>query len=374
MKQTRSLRRAVLASLALAAFVWPALLSSAPGCTAGFAPISQLTGLRVLAVAADKPYAQPGDTVTLTMTYDDTYDRPPPVIVWLGGCINPAGGDYYDCYTQIATALAGVNLADPDLADLPPGLVGVGSTFSFTVPAGILAGASSGTEFVFFAACAGTLGPAPAQSSGLAGSFPVGCFDSAGNQLGADSFVPGYTEIYSFSDGRTNANPVFVGDGLLIDDTAVPPDGGLPPDGGTLLPVVSGCSIPEDTRLLTPGCGRADPFSACLAHDLTVDVAADVAEVDPTTTGANGQPLLEQVWVDYFADNGDINVPTMLVNDPVAGLQPASTYTAEWIGPPTAGPVNIWAVLHDSRGGETVIQKTLLVQLGDDGGAGGSPQ
>src|SRR5262249_40406118 len=54
---------------------------------------------------------------------------------------------------------------------------------------------------------AGKIGPVPPSGTGKAGSFPFGCFDPDGNQLGPDSFVPGYTQVYAFEDGRVNANP-----------------------------------------------------------------------------------------------------------------------------------------------------------------------
>ncbi len=48
-----------LAGLALLASVFA-------GCSAEFDPSSRVTGLRVLAVRADNPYAPPGSTVNLT--------------------------------------------------------------------------------------------------------------------------------------------------------------------------------------------------------------------------------------------------------------------------------------------------------------------
>src|SRR5277367_7128075 len=117
MKHKNRLRRPLLESLALLAFVGPTVGS---GCGSGFAPISQVSGLRVLAVVADKPYAHPGDTVTFTMTYaDPPGDTEPPQILWIGGCVNPIGDEYYGCYEQI--------LKDP--------IIGSGTTFSVPVPA-----------------------------------------------------------------------------------------------------------------------------------------------------------------------------------------------------------------------------------------------
>src|SRR4029079_13330971 len=79
-----------------------------------------------------------------------------------------------------------------------------------------------GVAYVFFAACAGTIKPVPPDSTGRAGSFPLGCFDAQDNRLGADSFVPGYTQIYSFEDGRTNDNPPV--SGLTLDGKPIADD------------------------------------------------------------------------------------------------------------------------------------------------------
>lgn len=355
MKHKR-LRRPLLASLALLAFAGPAMVS---GCGAGFAPISKVSGLRVLAVVADKPYAQPGDTVTFTMTYAD----PPgvtetPEILWIGGCNDPAGDEYYLCYEQV--------LKNP--------IIGSGATFSVQVPADIVSrrppSAPEGSVFVFFGACVGGSimplpglldggsGGAAAAGSGLAGNFPFGCFDAQGQQLPAGNFVPGYTEIFVFRDGRTNENPVVNGLSINQADT----DAGVP-DGGT----VGACSVPEGSRLGPTGCGNPNPVKDCEAqkalYQVTVDVPPDVAEIDPSGMSQSGAPLYESVWVDYFADQGDIDTPTQLISDSDGKLQPS--FGTNWLAPPApeAGslPVNIWAVVHDSRGGETVKHEVLHV-------------
>ena len=358
MKTRHPLRRFILASLALAAFAGPA---AASGCSVGFAPISQVDGLRVFAVVADKPYARPGDAVTFHMTYDAPGSAAPPQIVWFGGCFDPDGDAYYNCYPQLASVFQGF-----DPTHLPPGLVGVGDSFTLDLPADLISSRPKpnngqpyyGVAFVFFAVCEGTLGPAPIDDAGtgLAGSFPLGCFGPDGKALGADSFVPGYTQVYAFADGRMNLNPTFTDEGLTLtnasDDAAVDVDAG---DAG-----VTTCSVPADERLGPSGCGRPDPFQACTEYQLSVHVPADVAEVDPDGKTTDGRPLNEVVWVDYFADQGNIDSPVLLINDATTGLQPA--YATNWVAPPTPGKVNFWAVVHDSRGGEAVIQTSVDVQ------------
>jgi hypothetical protein len=380
----KHVRRAILGSLALAMLAAPVLAS---GCAAGFEPISQVDTLRVLAVVADKPYAQPGDQVTLEMTYDNPSGAKP-LVAWVAGCVNPPGGQYYLCYEQLAPVLQSFASGQ-----LPPG-VGLGDTFTFTVPdmpgmQGILSppactspsARSYGVAYVFFAVCNGTLGPAPSEGSGLAGSFPIGCFDSMGNPLGENDFVPGYTQVYAFCDKRTNQNPrIAIGDGfggivvqkIDADDNLV--------SGGTVGPndTLDSCPVAEADRSTSGGCGKTDPYQACTGYQITVDVPDDVAEPDPSSTDMNGNELHEIVWVDYFADGGDIDSPVLLVSDATTGIQrgtdglgnPQNKFATRWVAPspvdvdgsPTTQTVNIWAVVHDSRGGETVATRQLTVQ------------
>src|SRR6185437_2024111 len=153
--------------------------------------------------------AQPGDTVSFEMTYVDTFGRPPPTVLWVGGCYDPDGDEYYLCYPQLEGGGLG-NIAK-----------GAGlTTFSLTLPEDIITRRPKptngdpyyGLAYVFFAACEGTLTTqAPPDSTGAAGAFPFACLDDQGNRLGADSFVAGYTQVYAFADGTTNHNPVVNG-------------------------------------------------------------------------------------------------------------------------------------------------------------------
>src|SRR6185312_15720996 len=90
------------------------------------------------------------------------------------------------------------------------------------------------------------------------------------------------------------------------------------PDGGTGAQVyaASYCDVSTAARN-APGCGKTNAFSACTTYDVSVEVPDTVADYDP----ANG--VYETVWVDYFADQGDIDTPVLLVADAV---------------PPTQGP------------------------------------
>lgn len=359
-KQARSpWRRPILATIAALAFGGPA---AASGCGASFTPISQIDGMRVLAVEADKPYASPGDTVTFQMSYYDGYVDPenpngatrPVQIVWLGGCFDPEGDQYFQCYSQIAPLLQGLNPNGP-----LPDFVGFGDTFSLKLPEDIVTRRPQppsgtpwyGIAYVFFAVCAGRLGPVPAEGSGAAGSFPLGCFDSDNNRLGAESFVPGYTQVYVFADGRTNANPTITG--MTIEKKTIEP-------GLDKAAEIEACDVPDDQRLGPYGCGKEDPAKTCGDFEIEVVVPEDVAETDPDAKNSDGTYLKEVVWVDYFADRGNLDTPTTLVSDATTGY--IKKHSTKYVAPAEPGPVNVWAVVHDSRGGQSIIQRYLRVK------------
>lgn len=348
-------RRKVLGALALLTLAAPFAPS---GCGVNFDPISKIEGLRVLAVVASEPYAQPGDDVTFKMSYEDINpDDPsgPPrkiQITWIGGCFDPDGDQYYNCYSSLEDLFASVKSGDT--SNLQYFATGTGlETFKMKVPSDIITrrtkpstGPWYGTAYVFFAACAGELKPVPQEGSGAAGSFPLGCFDAQGNQLGADSFVPGYTEIFSFEDGRTNNNPSI---------TSVTVNGTETSEKSEI--VVPVCGIDEETRKQNPGCSRSDPFQTCPEATIDVKVPSNVADYDPESLDANGNEQLEAVWVDYYVDNGDLSNDVKLVVDPTTGE--TSDHTVGYIGMPQPGTANLWVVLHDARGGAAIAHRKI---------------
>jgi len=372
-----SLRSLLLPFAAASALIAPALAS---GCGGGLDPISKVDGLRVLAVAvsraptAEDPttggsYARPNDRVTFKMTsYDgfldpETPDAPPRPLqtVWLGGCFDPPGDAYYGCYASLGAVLGQIQKDQQDgKLPGPDSLYGVGESFSMTLPADIVSrrtrpvsGSYYGIAYVFFAVCAGYLGPIPADSSGNAGAFPLGCFQDQAMtiRLGAESFVPGYTQIYSFEDGRTNADP------HVTELTFDAKDPGTGPGNALIVPP---CAVDDDTRVAPASCSKEDPFTTCTPVKIDITAEDDVAEDDLEGTTMDGKKLKEVVWVDYFTDHGDFDNEVALVNDATTGL--IADHSVKWIAPPEPGLVNIWAVVHDARGGVTTLQRYINVQ------------
>jgi hypothetical protein len=191
--------------------------------------------------------------------------------------------------------------------------------------------------------------------------------------------------VFAFANPPVNQNPDVTGLSIVQVGT----DGGVTgadvdagvADGGTDAGVidagtVDSCSVPEATRLGPSGCGNPNAFKQCQAdraeYQVTIDVTDAVSElVDPSAMTEDGTgAVYELVWVDYFADQGDLSNSTVLVaaatgQGPGPYLQPRSSYSVNWIAPPApeAGtlPVNIWAVVHDNRGGEAVKQVVAQV-------------
>lgn len=356
-REKRGIRRPVLGALAAMTLAMPILSTS--GCTGDFLPSDYVNGLRVLAVVADTPYANPGDTVTLTMTTQDgAPDGPRPLqILWIGGCYNPPGDLYYGCFEQIGKLFANLGNGGPPPPGTDPPPIGFGPAFQMKVPDDIVSsrpaqegGSKYGLMYAFFAACAGKLDIVEADPSGKAGFFPFACFDpDTGERLGADSFVPGYTVIYSFADERKNENPAVA---------ALTFDGEPMSEDVQLIPEVKLCPSTFEERRET-GCFAGTPYAGCEEHALDVDVSPDVGEIDPGAI-VDGKQTYEAVWVDYLYTGGNFTDSGIkLITGVTEGYKP--DHKTQWVPPKEPGLYTLTAIVRDTRGGATVISRDVRV-------------
>jgi hypothetical protein len=369
-RQRRSWLRMVLCAALLAMML-------APSCTPGFDVPSKVNTLRILAVTADKPYALAGEEITFKMTLYDGFGAQDPEagprnvqIIWLGGCFDPEGDQFFLCFPQLANVLAPLaqqqGVPDSEFVKVDIGVASSGGTpdlheFTLRLPDDIVsqrkapaAGPHYGIAYIFFAVCAGQLAPAAleAPGGGEVPDFPLECRDSAGNELGSDSFVIGYTQVYAFADERLNDNPPI--EQLTIDGIEIS-------DDPAQAPAVELCPVTEDDRR-DFSCGADDPTAECTKYKLNA-IIGDVAESDPDAVDADGNQLREVVWVSYFAEAGDFDKSLVLVSDAVKGFQGGGEATeTEWIPPDRPGTYNIWAVARDQRGGSTIIRRTVDVR------------
>jgi hypothetical protein len=345
---------------------------------AGFQDEALVNGVRILATRSDHPYAKPGDTVTLTvLAADGRTNQPEPMVVyWFPVsfaapltlplpkkdfvCEDPKDDAYYACFAALSSALGasdgGVSASDggggsPKLGispgmDLSP-LLPQGPTLAVPIAKDIIQrhppvmGTDAyGLAIVFNMACAGHPELLPVDPNNLSfNQLPIGCFDKTGKQLDSDSYVVGYGTIYVY-DTLTNANPVIshlVYKGQDLSAGSFVGDSGTG-DAGSL----------GDAGIVVPTCTLAKS-SDCPTYPFDIVVPDASWEVDPQDLSASGQPLHEQIWVDYYWTAGSFSDDSRLVFDPTMGLVGGTAVSLT--APSSATAATFWAVVHDNRGG-----------------------
>lgn len=340
---------------------WPvASVLASLACAPEFDPPSEIEGLRVLAVQKDRPYARPGEDVTLTMLWHDAAEEPrSPQILWLGGCRNPAGDLFAGCFEAFANLDVASARCEPD-SEVS---VCVGSSFTFRMPDTIISERPApqdprqpryGLSYVFFAACAGHIGPAP---GGDAAEFPLACFEDEAftRRLGPDRFVAGYTAVYAYESIR-NANPVVTGfqvEGTPIEPICIGPE----------CAAVAGASLgPVDCQSGVVPCVAAcedDGKDSCPKIEIQPIVDRGSVEPDHISSNIESRDLDEQMWINYYVDGGSVASDVRHLNDALRGWN--TGYGTDFRAPRKKGPVNVWAVVHDNRGGVEWVRARIEV-------------
>jgi hypothetical protein len=335
-------------------------LLAAVGCGPQFDPGNEITTLRVLGVKKDKPYALPGEEVSLQLLWHDPKGPRDVQRAFIGGCVNPPGDLYYGCFAQY-----GQNAAQGKVPELS-----LGDTFTVTLPPDIISSRPPlepgqppyGLYIVFFAVCAGTLdfdSDAATDATGSAG-LPVRCLDEDRRPLGSEDFVVGYSSIYSFEDA-SNKNPAFSLDGSGRTHFEVAGQSIVSDCVGeacqTTSPVEVDCES-EPERCID-AC-EDDGDDSCPEIEVKPAIEEqDNVEVDDVSTRLFGTEVTEQMWVNYYVDRGSMS-EVRLLNDATSGWN--AKYRGELRAPKAAGPLQIWSVIHDNRGGMEFARVTLQVK------------
>jgi hypothetical protein len=310
----------------------------------------------------------PGDEISLKLLYWDgkaATGARRDIEICFSTCFNPLGDLYYNCYTQlpssprcvVAGAAADASASAPFLdassggdAGVSPGETDHVASYSLKIRDDIVSsrpppanGAPYGLAYVLFTVCAGRVGPrTPANPNDL----PLGCFDELGNALGADDFVPGFSSVYVYGD-RRNLNPVINDLSLFANCSG------------------SDCSLKGSAE---PNAMNVREVPSCPSGDCTIDLKVDVdrnsAEVDIGSFGLHGEQLQEQLWVAFYATRGDFTKPLRLVNDASSGWNDDNA--TGFKVPAEVGPVRLWAIVHDNRGGVAWMEAKILVTDGRD--------
>jgi len=262
--------------------------------------------------------------------------------------------------------------------------IGSGYTFQYSIPPLIIENHQRspdlsippfGLSLIFFTACTGHIELAPewhnvdfgAQLRNATLGFPFICVegkgqpgvDTGGTQLGPDDFVAGYTQQFVYGDGSVNNNPVFengevtAATAFSFNDEYVKPtayciDSACNPP---TVPLAGVCSEDRDLPVDSRKFPHVDACSGkCTAHALLPNLARD--RNDDNVNFGQAEPAKgEQMWIDYYADKGSLKHPVRLLRDALEGWSDDNRRDNTWTAPGKPGPANIWAVVHDVRGG-----------------------
>jgi hypothetical protein len=334
----------VLACSGVFALVWTAL-SCAPS---GFANQSLIASVRILASSADKPYAKPGDSVTVqVLAFDGRPTKPEPMNLWWlpFQCENPTDDAYYACFAKFGAAVrtdAGASASADAGAGGIAGQPGVdltailtaGPSMKVTLATDIItshppvAGAQPyGLVILFNFACAGHLEFVPPDPSNPnPQQIPIGCFDSQHNALGPDDFVFGFTRIYA-SENVTDANPV-----------------------------ITQVDVPGGPLAVQNGTTAAFATAACSGAD-----GGDCANIPIGPIIQPPQPGRE-VWAVFYSTAGSFTSDARLLYETTGSAgSPAATDDA-FVAPGTPGAQLIWIVVHDDHNGASWVTVPVALQ------------
>jgi hypothetical protein len=343
-------KRSVLGISALAAIV---ATFAVIACGPKLSRISTIEGIRILGVRKSAPYARPGESVHLQMLLEDGREVPPAELRTFFGfwCVNPAGDSFAQCLTSAPSVepVFEFDVTEFDV-EIPKDALRENESVPGARP--------SGTAFVFYGVCAGELEvPSIDLDDPDLETFAPKCLNSEGEQVGAEDFVVGYSQIFVFEELR-NKNPIITG--IMQGEMELRADC---IDGECSssfeVPELDDC---EEGVLCFEACeDDADPFS-CPSKSVAVVVDPASVEVDSVAEDF-GSEQDESIWVHYFIDRGTVNPELKLINDAVEGLQ--SDYSTLIYSPLEAGPVRVWAVVRDSRGGTAWVRVPGYVKARD---------
>ncbi len=348
------------------------------GCGPELESPAQVTNLRVLGVQKDLPYARPGETVRLSLLWENgTEESPQPVqTFWLKGCYDPPADLFSGCVARFAEAAIASESPEAFFAenykqcdaegDCVLGADGLGADqFDITLPDNIVrpviqdpAQPPFGTAFVFFGVCTGQLDP-----TGLAdvpdepGAFPMpDCLDEDGKKLGPDDYIVGYSTIYAYDD-FSNENPIVQGFQVAGQEVEVDCIG-------------TDCVATQGDETVLTECTEGfacidtcedDGDPSCPEIDIRPIVDRASAEPDTVAIAAFGRDLEESLWINYLVDRGDVRGQGVrLLNDANTGWN--DDFGTDFYAPKEPGPLRIWAVVHDNRGGVNWVRVPAFVR------------
>jgi len=224
-----------------------------------------------------------------------------------------------------------------------------------------------GSMFVFFALCPGELG-----FENVKEGFGLTCNDANGTAFGTDDFVFGYSQIFLYQDIK-NQNPVIEGielDGMGVTSACIGPscleeDDALPEDCDGDVPCFDVCTESDEEDCPEIGVKPIIPERvSCVDEDDTDPACNDGergnAEPDEVAKIAYDRDYGEQMWIRYYTDQGRMASEVKLLNDATTGWN--DDYGTELRLPKEPGPLRVWAVVYDNRGGQDWVRVDAFVK------------
>jgi hypothetical protein len=186
--------------------------------------------------------------------------------------------------------------------------------------------------------------------------FPLTCSDpDTGDERGPDNFMVSYSNVYAYEE-LSNKNPVISGvefDGQAVDDSALC-------IGESCTLYDDACDNPKAPRV--PRCKKTKNSDCDTVKVLPVLSETENSEVDviASNAGTSGGDLLEQMWLRYYADRGEIRSEVKRLQDATVGW--FDDHGTKWQIPRSAGSAKIWSVAYDNRGGVDYVQLSVCVE------------
>ena len=256
--------------------------------------------------------------------------------------------------------------------------IGAGKTFDYTVPAKIIEQhplpsdadlPRYGLSQVFLAVCDGRIGLSPdwqtnvdpfAVLTDATRGFPLTCFEGdTKKERGPDNFMVSYSNLYVYEE-LSNKNPVI--EGFEFDGKAVPAEAVCIGESCLTAPPEPDCNTASgflEVELCDP-----DSPSGCREYDITPVLSrTENSELDDIASrvGGGDAQLLEQMWIRYYADRGEVVRDTKRLQDATAGW--FDEHGTKWTVPSEGeGPAQIWSVVYDNRGGVDWARVTVCLR------------
>jgi hypothetical protein len=295
-------RRCEASAIALSA----CLLCLASACENTLDPSSRLTNLRLLAVEADKPAAEPGETVSLRALYANNDDAS---LQWgYALCDGASSSAALDCLRAL----------DPSSLQVAPDQ----TEFSFTMPEPSAQGKRPVSIGVAVIVCPGQI------VSGDSHGIPLAC-EVAGKPLDINDFEMGVKRIF-YTDQSPNQNPSIAA--ITLDGEPWPADA---------LKTITACT--RDTEDV------AD-CKAPFRHTLKVEPEEDAVE---SFIDNDGKRVNEQVVAQFYATGGTFEYDVRTIDAAETRFIAQKSDVGKTL--------TLHFVIRDSRGGVSWQTRTLSV-------------